>query len=213
MPIKGGGTAKSRLMPSLIAAGFSSAAAESLTRRLAPALGADCLRAVAACADVTRIVVVTSAADVQIPGSPKIEICIQHGEGLANAVQAGITTVTEGPVAVLLGDLPALTPTDLSCALRAAAALLCRGADQIVVPDQDSIGTVLLAARTPAQLTPTFGGASAAAHAGLGAVRCELDLPGLRRDVDTLDDLIAVSLIGCGPDTRAILADMAPLAR
>ncbi len=79
----------------------------------------------------------------------------------------------------LLGDVPSATAGDVTTALTAATPY-----DAAVVPDADGVGTVLLTARDAGALRPRFGGASAHAHEQEGAVRLELDLPRLRRDVD-----------------------------
>jgi 2-phospho-L-lactate guanylyltransferase len=57
-------------------------------------------------------------------------------------------------------------------------------------------------------LRPRFGAGSLAAHRDDGATVLDLDVPGLRRDVDTVADLAAAARIGCGPRTRALLADV-----
>ena len=72
---------------------------------------------------------------------------------------------------------------DLPPALCGAA---CAAHPAALVPDADGTGTVLLTSTT-GQPDPQFGPGSAARH-GEHAVRLELDLPGLRRDVDTAAD-------------------------
>jgi 2-phospho-L-lactate guanylyltransferase len=108
-----------------------------------------------------------------------------------------------GPAAILLPDVPAARPEDLSHALRAAAAALAAHptASMAVVPDTDQTGSVLLAARSASTLDPAFGPGSAAEHIRRGAVRLDLDLPRLRRDVDTPADLLAALELGAGPRT------------
>lgn len=203
LPVKGGPAAKSRL-------GAGPA--------LAAAIVADCLAAVLGCPEVARVLVVSSdpqtAARARALGAEPVPER-QSGSGLGPAVRDGIRAAPRrAPVAVVLGDLPALRPDDLGTALRAAAAAL--GADpaapMVVVPDADGTGTVLLAAREPAHLDPAFGPDSAREHVRRGAVRLDLALPRLRRDVDTPDDLLAALRLGCGPRTRAELARAGRLA-
>ena len=78
------------------------------------------------------------------------------GGGLNSAIHAGIDqlngTSGDGPVAVLLGDLPTLTPGALSA--RAAGVRRHRAA---FVPDAEGTGTVLLTARSAQRPGPAFG--------------------------------------------------------
>ena len=67
-------------------------------------------------------------------------------------------------------------------------------------------GTTLLLAAAGAPLDPRFGASSAARHRASGAVPLAGRGPGLRRDVDTGDDLCAAAELGLGPHTRAVLA-------
>jgi 2-phospho-L-lactate guanylyltransferase len=107
-------------------------------------------------------------------------------------------------VAVLLGDLPALRAEDLTAALGAAAAY-----PLAVVPDAAGDGTVLLTALAGADLTPAFGGGSAARHQAGGHHRLDLDLPRLRTDVDDDAALRAVVALGVGAATRRALEQTA----
>ncbi|WP_231954877.1 2-phospho-L-lactate guanylyltransferase [Actinoplanes derwentensis] len=102
---------------------------------------------------------------------------------------------------VLAGDLPALRPDQLDD-------VLSRVAGRSFVPDAAGIGTVLLAAPPRQPLDPRFGGPSAAAHAGSGAVALRGDWPGLRQDVDTAADLDTVLTLGAGRHTCGLLRDL-----
>lgn len=191
LPLKGGPRAKSRL-------GADAA--------LASAIAFDCLDAVLDAWTPTRVVVVTS--DPRTGGLARLSGATvvpesSPGAGLVPAIADGVAAAAQGPVAVLLGDLPALRPEDLDEALALAAAALT-GAEEVFVPDADGTGTVLLAAARAAALTPAFGAASAAAHEALGALRLEPALPRLRRDVDTAADLAEAIALGCGPRTAAL---------
>ena len=56
---------------------------------------------------------------------------------------------------------------------------------------------------------PMFGGASRARHAASGAVELSLDgVPGLRRDVDTPEDLRAAVMLGAGFRTAALAEEL-----
>jgi 2-phospho-L-lactate guanylyltransferase len=191
LPLKGGPRAKSRL-----AAGSA----------LASAIAFDCLDAVLDAWTPARVVVVTS--DPRTGGLARLAGATVRresapGAGLLPAIADGVAAAGEGPVAVLLGDLPALRPEDLDEALALAQTALA-GAQQVFVPDADGTGTVLLAARGAAALRPAFGPGSAAAHEALGALRLEPALPRLRRDVDTADDLAEALALGCGPRTATL---------
>jgi 2-phospho-L-lactate/phosphoenolpyruvate guanylyltransferase len=65
----------------------------------------------------------------------------------------------------------------------------------------------LLAAATPGALQPAFGPGSLAAHVRRGAVPLDLDLPRLRRDVDTPADLDEALALGVGPRTATAVRD------
>lgn len=102
----------------------------------------------------------------------------------------------------LAGDLPALKPRELTAALAAAARV--RAA---FVPDAEGTGTTLYAAAPGAPFSPRFGPASRDRHLAGGAVELGTgELIGLRRDVDTVEDLRAAARIGLGPRTRALVA-------
>jgi 2-phospho-L-lactate guanylyltransferase len=109
---------------------------------------------------------------------------------------------------VLLGDVPALRPEDLSVALHALQTALAahRAATMAAVPDAEGSGTVLLGARAAGDLVPAFGPDSLARHVRRGAVRLDLDLPRLRRDVDTPADLAQALSLGAGPRTTRAAA-------
>lgn len=197
LPVKGGADAKSRLAHG---------------PDLAAAMAADCLAAVLATNSVQRVLVVTSDATTASEASAAgAEVIDQPPSqpGLGAAVRAGLHAAgDQGPVAVLLADLPALRPEDLDAALSRLDEMLARGAVSVFVPDLDEEGTVLLAGRTAADLAPQFGAGSAAAHEGTGAVRTSLDLPGLRRDVDTPENLAAAVALGVGARTTRTLEAM-----
>ena len=98
------------------------------------------------------------------------------------------------PVAIL-GDLPALRPAELDAALGSIEA----GAAAYVA-DADGSGTTLYTAAYDA-FAPRFGSGSAEAHRAV-AREVEGALPGLRRDVDDLEDLRQAWRLGVGPRTR-----------
>ncbi len=96
-------------------------------------------------------------------------------------------------VATLSADLPALRAADLAAVLHRVPQGM-RG----FVTDIAGTGTTLLAAATGAELLPAFGLDSRAAHLASGAFEL-VAADGLRRDVDTPDDLAAAAALGLGP--------------
>ncbi|MDF2094001.1 NTP transferase domain-containing protein [Knoellia sp. 3-2P3] len=215
VPVKGGAGAKSRLQPPR---GVTRAA-------LASAIARDCLTAACAALPEGRVHVVTSDDAVRSYAVRLgAAVVTDPGRGLNEAVRAGLRAAvgdaadgarslgpaagprrSGGPVpvegvGVLLGDLPALRPSDLEEALTAAAAH-----PRALVPDADGTGTVLLTA-VGAPLEPAFGADSAARHAAAGHRRLDLDLPRLRTDVDDDEALRAALALGVGPATLAVLA-------
>ncbi len=178
---------------------------------LARAIATDSLAAVRACPAVALRVVVTSDPLIGPLGRRSgDEVIDDPGVGLAAAIQAGVSHAAGrrplAPVAVLLADVPAAGPDDLDAALSACARL--RSA---VLPDLDGDGTVLLSASSSRLLRPAFGPGSAQRHRRLGAQVLDLDLPRLRRDVDTAEDLRHAQALGLGPATTAVL--LSSLAR
>lgn len=198
LPLKGGPTAKSRLgAPPL----------------LATAIALDCLDAVLAADEVVSVVVVTpdpQLAALATTAGAEVRPEATPGAGLLAAVRDGLTGIG-GACAVLLADLPALRSVDLSTALVRAGERLAQvpPPPMVFVPDAEGTGTVLLTALTADAMRPEFGADSAAAHQAAGAVRLDLDLPRLRRDVDTPADLQTAVELGVGPRTRSVLAEIA----
>jgi 2-phospho-L-lactate guanylyltransferase len=183
IPVKGTASAKSRLGGST---------------ELALALALD---TVVAAQGAARVIVVTSPSASGAFDALQVLVAIDPGGGLNSAVAAGVEAAGDGPVAVLLGDVPALQTAELAGALAAA-----EQHPLAFVSDADGDGTVLITALQAADHAPAFGGGSRAAHLAAGYV--ELELPadsGLRRDVDTREHLAALAS-RLGPRTAALLA-------
>jgi 2-phospho-L-lactate guanylyltransferase len=186
IPVKGTVSSKSRL---------------GATPELARAIALDSVAAAIGATD-GRVLVVTSRAAAPAFGELGATVVPDPGGGLFAAIAAGIAAAGDGPVAVMLGDVPALLPRELADALdRALQHPLA------LVADADSEGTVLIAALDPSRHRPAFGGGSREAHLANGYVELEIALDsGLRRDVDTeaqLAALLAASRLG--PRTAALL--------
>jgi 2-phospho-L-lactate/phosphoenolpyruvate guanylyltransferase len=163
---------------------------------LVAAIRTDTLAAVRASEPVARVVVV---GDVAGPGVT----LVQHSGGLNGALRDGWAFATrrwpEDGIAALVCDLPALRPAELSAVLDRAAVL-----SRCYVPDADGTGTTLLAVTRGTDLDPRFGLGSAARHAASGAVAVAAG-PGLRQDVDTVEDLAAASGLGLGERTASVI--------
>lgn len=122
---------------------------------------------------------------------------LEHGAAYSRAIWP------ERGCAGLAADLPALRPEELSRALTAAARF-----GEAFVPDAEQTGTTLYAAAAGTAFRPLFGVSSRQRHIAAGAAELDLpDLDGLRRDVDTADDLRRAAVIGLGPRTVAALSE------
>jgi 2-phospho-L-lactate guanylyltransferase len=180
IPVKGTGSAKSRLEAPF---------------ELAMAIALD---TVEAALGVARVIVVTSAGVADGFAALGAEVVTDLGAGLAGAVASGIEAAGPGPVAVLLGDLPALRSDELGAALEVAARH-----PLALVPDADGVGSVLITRMPGAVHAPAFGGASRSAHLRAGYTELVVaEASGLRRDVDTPAQLDALAGAGrLGPRT------------
>ncbi|MFJ8819101.1 2-phospho-L-lactate guanylyltransferase [Amycolatopsis thermoflava] len=155
-------------------------------------------------AGVRLLVVAADPAAVSGLRRPGVEVVGEQGDGdLNSALRQGEALLRQrdpdAVVGAIQADLPALRPAELAAALAAAEGR------RVFVADADGTGTTLLLSEPGGPLDPRFGAGSAAAHAGSGAVPLELDLPTLRRDVDTPADLAEACRLGVGDRTRAVL--------
>jgi 2-phospho-L-lactate guanylyltransferase len=178
---------------------------------LALALAHDTVAAVLAARTVRRLIVISSDAVVAAElAAVGVEVSPDVGGGLNAALRHGTALLRaadpDAPVGALQADLPALRPAELDEALHDAAALFATGARRAFCPDAQGTGTTLLLAAAFVPLDPLFGAGSAARHRQSGAVPLAGAGPGLRRDVDTGDDLCSAAELGLGPHTRAVLA-------
>lgn len=184
VPVKGTTAAKSRL---------------GGTGELALAIALD---SVEAALGASRVIVVTSAGAAAAFGELGARVVEDAGAGLLAAIRQGLDAAGTHRVAVLLGDVPALTAAELARALE-----LAERHPLAFVADADGVGSVLITALDAGDHRPAFGENSRAAHLAAGYV--ELDYPrdsGLRRDVDTEEQLVGISLGALGARTRAALA-------
>lgn len=188
VPVKALPDAKSRL------AGFSPDA--EAHARLVRAIRADTLQAARSAERVGRVLRIGDRPGGEhdvVQAHPGLNAAILDGARHARAYWA------DDPVAVLVGDLPALTSAELDAALAFGAAC-----ERGFVADASGTGTTLLTALRGARLHPQFGPDSAARHARQATLLPAG--PGLRHDVDTADDLRSALLLGVGLRTLSVVA-------
>jgi 2-phospho-L-lactate guanylyltransferase len=205
-------------------------------RELALALASDTVTAVLACPEVARVVVVTSdpAAGPLLAALGAIIVADEPADqadrrgtrgtpsGVDLAADLGVQDLLNAALrhgaavaarrwpgtglAALTADLPAVSPAELASALRAAGTVPGRAA---FVPDAAGVGTTMYAVPPGGEFLPLFGGASRARHAAAGATELAIaGTAGLRRDVDTPDDLREALELGAGPFTRTVAAGL-----
>lgn len=176
------------------------------------ALAQDTLTAVTSVAGVRRVLVVAAEPGalpmlaglgvelVEEPVAGGLNEALRYGAELLRADSP------RGLVGALQADLPALRAGDLARALSEA------DGRRAVVADRQGTGTTLLLAAPGAPLDPHFGAGSARLHVESGAVPLSGELPSLRSDVDTPDDLRHAATLGLGKRTAALLpAESAPV--
>ncbi|MDQ4117751.1 MAG: 2-phospho-L-lactate guanylyltransferase [Actinomycetota bacterium] len=178
--------------------------------RLALALAMDTVAAARAAYRVDAVVVISSDPAVAMElGALGAQVITDPARGLNGALRLGARVVRErlpgSVVGALQADLPALRSAEVDAALSAALALFDAGAHRAFCADEPGDGTTLLVAAPGVELDPHFGRGSAAAHAAHGAVPLAGPWPGLRRDVDTSDDLGRAAELGVGLRTAAVL--------
>ena len=172
---------------------------------LARAIAADTVAAALVAQQVGEVVAVTdddeTTAVLRRLGA--VVVSDDPGEGLNPALHHGATVASQrrpgAPVAALSADLPALRPDELDAALHAA-----REHPVSFVADVAGTGTTLYATRKVQQFSPQFGPRSRAAHRAAGAVELDLQVPSVRRDVDTPVDLWDALRLGTGPRTARV---------
>jgi 2-phospho-L-lactate/phosphoenolpyruvate guanylyltransferase len=182
---------------------------------LALAFASDTVSAVLTCPDVARVLVVTSdtVAERQLSELGASVVPDSPDAGLNEALSYGALVAARrwqgSGIAALTADLPALRPAELSRALRAACAAAAAGNASSFVPDAAGVGTTMYAVAPWGAFSPQFGGPSRRQHALTGAFELSLDgIAGLRRDVDTPEDLRAAVALGTGFRTTALAGEL-----
>ncbi len=190
MPIKPVAIAKSRL----------SAIAAPQREQLARAFTRDALDAVLASPLVAHVIVVGDTTEV--PADSRVRPLVEPRADLSHALDIGLDTLDpEQPVAIVVCDIPALRPAEITTALteggRYRWSMIC---------DRNGTGTTMLMSPRQRDLQHRFGHRSRAAHVAMGAADlAHLPVPGLRCDVDTEVDLWDAHRMGVGENTRALL--------
>jgi 2-phospho-L-lactate guanylyltransferase len=162
------------------------------------------------CAEAARVIVITDdqVAAGALAGLGALVLPDEPRAGLNPALRFGAAyAAVRWPgsgTAALSADLPALRSAEIGRALRAAAAW-----PSAFVADAAGDGTTLYTAAPGVTFRPAFGLASRARHAAAGAAELVLDgIGGLRRDVDTPDDLRGAAELGLGPYSAPLAAEL-----
>ena len=182
-------------------------------------MAADTVCEVLGCPEVSRVLVVTAD---EVVGAQLSSLGVSvlgdepggldgDGEGLNAALEHGASAAVRWwpghGIAALSADLPALRAAELGRALRAASSLPPGRA--AFVADAQGVGTTLYAAPPGAEFRPMFGESSRRRHAASGLRELLFDgMPGLRRDVDTPEDLRTAVALGAGPRTMAVAGEL-----
>ena len=182
VPVKRLGEAKSRLGAVL---------APEARAELVLAMLEDVLTAARAAHDGPLLVVTPDADYEAAAARAGAELLADAGGGYNAALTQALgsaTTLEAGSALVLPADQARAQPSELRSAIEAL-----ERAEVVVAPSRDG-GTGLLGLRPPDAIVPAFGLESAARHRALGEAagrRVEwLELPSLRDDVDSVDDLL-----------------------
>lgn len=190
LPIKSFPRAKRRLSPGL---------EPPMRRQLAEVMLCDVLDALLS-SSVDEVIVVTAgerpAALARERGIRVIADAEQgHNEAARLGVEAALGAGAER-VLMVPGDCPALDPAELDQLL----ARLAPEPSLIIVPDRHGTGTNALLITPPDALASSFGPGSAQRHAELaraaGIAHEILPVPSLALDIDTPEDLAALSELG-----------------
>lgn len=205
VPVKDWDAAKSRLrLPA------------SDRRALAQAMALDTISAVMGCALVSHVTVLTTPTSAspgtQVPAAAAygdVDLVLTQPVELTG-LQSGLEWAArqldaDGPLVVVVADLPALTSEHLGTALAAADQL-----PAAMVVDRHGVGTTVLTAASLQSFRPAFGARSARAHREQHVTTLDLSrmCPTVACDVDTLADLAYARALGLGPLTERIDASL-----
>lgn len=153
----------------------------------------DTLAAIRSCSLVDSVAVI---GDLETD----VEVKPDLGSGL-NQELVRAAKEAQRPLAMILGDLPALKANDLDIILESALHW-----ERAMVTDRSGLGTTMITT-TVDEITPRFGIDSAQLHRASGFV--ELDAPiRARTDVDTYDDLLVAAQLGLGAHTSQLFTSL-----
>jgi 2-phospho-L-lactate guanylyltransferase len=181
VPLKAPPGAKSRLGPAL-----APAARLALYRSMAGHV----LAALQSCPAIAGITVVTSGAEgvmlAERHGAAPLRL--EREAGMNTDLAAALDTCPAGPVAIVAGDLPLVTPGDFAEIARAA-----QPGHVVLAPDRHGDGTNVLAFGAGARIAPSFGPGSFQRHQdaalAAGFAVTIVRTPSLSFDIDTPADL------------------------
>ena len=195
IPVKPPAIAKSRLAP----------LGDDVRRELCEAFAIDTITAVIECSLVETVLVVTDDVPLALALGEKGISVIPDGvtDNLNATLELGAAELhrqhPEVGLAAVFADLPALKPNELAEALRQSST-----ESMSFVADADRVGTTTVIAPSLELFRPRFGQGSRQAHLDAGALEIADELPGLRRDVDTPEDLAEALTLGAGARTSYI---------
>ena len=200
VPVKPTSRAKSRLSP----------LGDEARRALVAAFAADTVTAALGSPLVAAVMVVTDD-HVLADGLSRLGASVvpdgasdDLNESLVQAAAEMHRRWPDLGLAVLCADLPALDTEELTSTLQVASAH-----PAAFVADAGGNGTTMVASVSPDHFAPRFGPGSRAAHGADGAHEIvEVDVPTLRRDVDTPEDLREALDLGVGARTALASAGL-----
>ncbi len=190
LPIKSFGAAKQRLAPML---------GTGARQALAQAMFSDVLGSLRKVERIEAITVVSAdpTVDAAARGTGVTVLMDTNESGQSDATQVGIRhALAEDYERVLLvpGDTPLLDPVEVDLLLRRGQT---DSMQVVIVPDRHGSGTNALLISPPGVFRPSFGPDSLNRHLTLaqeaGLRHSVEDVPSLSHDVDTPDDLEALS--------------------
>ncbi|MGH7691034.1 MAG: 2-phospho-L-lactate guanylyltransferase, partial [Gemmatimonadaceae bacterium] len=179
-----------------------------LRQALSLAMALDTIAGVSASPAVGQVYVVSTDRTVQQRLGDTVHVLSREPAGGLNAafgygLMAARCNATDSPVALMMADLPAIRPREVSAALDYAG----RTGRVRVLADASGTGTSVLCVALGAAVTLRFGGHSFIRHVADGATPIStLGLQGIRQDVDDIGNLRTAITLGVGCETRRVLS-------
>ncbi|HEY0700592.1 MAG TPA: 2-phospho-L-lactate guanylyltransferase [Micromonospora sp.] len=157
--------------------------------------------------------VVVATADPEVAGTALAAgaavAASARGSGLNQEVTDALTgaaaAVPDARLAVAMADLAGADPADFETVLATA-----EGRSRAIVPDADGTGTTMVLVGEAGGFKPFLGRDSRRRFLADGFHELPVTAPGLRRDVDTVEQLISLGAGRLGEATRAWVASSAP---